>query len=115
MLYFERIDVFEGIDFNHTSQSKECNICHYWYFLDKGIKFQPVVCSGCHQALMISINLSHIAILNIDATDYLCILSEISKSEAINLMQNINLTQEKHNIIKNTKHCYHIQKWFKNL
>ena len=64
---------------------------------------------------MVSINLSHIATLNIHATDYLCILSEISKSEAINLMQNIDLTQEKHNIIKNTKHCYRIQKWFKNL
>ena len=27
MLYYDRIDVPEGIDFNKTSQSKECNIC----------------------------------------------------------------------------------------
>ena len=26
-----------GID--KTSASKECIICHYWYFLDKGFKF----------------------------------------------------------------------------
>ena len=26
MLYFERIVIFEGIDFNQTSQSKECDI-----------------------------------------------------------------------------------------
>ena len=32
-LYFDRIDVFEGIDVNKTSVSKECDIGHYWYFL----------------------------------------------------------------------------------
>ena len=41
MLCFGRIDVSEGTDVNKTSKSKECNICHYWYFLDKGFKFQP--------------------------------------------------------------------------
>ena len=29
ILYFDRIDVSEGIDVNKTSKSKECNICHY--------------------------------------------------------------------------------------
>ena len=32
MLYYDRIDVFGGIDTNETSTSKECVICHYWYF-----------------------------------------------------------------------------------
>ena len=32
MLYFDRIDVSEGIDINKTNASKECDICHYWYF-----------------------------------------------------------------------------------
>ena len=32
MLYFDRTDVFEGTDVNKTSELKECNICHYWYF-----------------------------------------------------------------------------------
>ena len=40
------------------------------------------------------LNLSDIAILNIHGTDYCCIISEISKSDAINLMQNINLTEK---------------------
>ena len=43
---------------------------------------------------MISINLSDIAILNIHGADYLCIVSRISKSEAINLMKNVDLTEE---------------------
>ena len=40
MLYFDRVDVSEGIDANKTSASKEGDICYYWYFLNKGFKFQ---------------------------------------------------------------------------
>ena len=43
MLYYDRIDVSEGIDNNKTGASKECDICLYWYFLNKGFKFQPYV------------------------------------------------------------------------
>ena len=35
MLEYDRIDISEGIDTDKTSASKECSICHYWYFLDK--------------------------------------------------------------------------------
>ena len=28
MLYYDRIDIFEGIDVNKTTESKECDICH---------------------------------------------------------------------------------------
>ena len=28
MLYYDRIEVSEGIDFNKTSASKECDVCH---------------------------------------------------------------------------------------
>ena len=37
-------------------------------------------------------NLSDIAILNIKSSDYHCIISGISKSQTINLLQNIYLT-----------------------
>ena len=62
MAYFDRIDVSEGIDVNKTRESKECDICHYWYFLNKGFKFQPNFCNRCRDLLMISMNLSDIAI-----------------------------------------------------
>ena len=45
MLYFDRIDVSKEIDVNKTTESKECDICHNWYFLNKGLKFQPDVCN----------------------------------------------------------------------
>ena len=38
MLEYDRIDILEGIDVNKTSESKEYNICHYWYFKDIGFK-----------------------------------------------------------------------------
>ena len=63
MLYYDRIDVSEGIDVNKTSESKECDIYQYWYFLDKGFKFQRDVCNSWHNVLMISTNLSDIAIV----------------------------------------------------
>ena len=59
-------------------------------FLNKGVKFQPNICNECHDLLIVSMNLSDIAILNIKTTEYCCIISGISKSETIGLMQNIN-------------------------
>ena len=35
MLYYDGIDLSEGIDVNKTSASKECDICRFWCFLDK--------------------------------------------------------------------------------
>ena len=35
MVYYDKIDVFEGIDINKTNASKKRFISYYWYFLDK--------------------------------------------------------------------------------
>ena len=100
MLYFDLIDAFEGIDVNKTIASKERDICHCWYFLNYSFKFQQNVCNRCHDLLMMSMNLSDIAILNIKGSDYGCIISLISKNKTINLMQNTDLTEKKRNVIK---------------
>ena len=94
MLYFDRIDVSEGIDVNKTSKSEECHIFHYWCFQNKGFKFQTNVFNRCHDLLMMSMSLSNAAILNIKGADYRGITSGINKSGTINLMQNINLTKK---------------------
>ena len=75
MLYFERIGVSEGINVTKTSASKECDICHYCYFLNYSFKFQPNVCNRYHNLLMMSMNLNDIAILNVKGFDYRCIIS----------------------------------------
>ena len=43
MLYFDRNDVSEETDGNKTSDSIECDICQYWYFLDKALNFSDVI------------------------------------------------------------------------
>ena len=35
MLEYDRIDISQGIDIDKTNAIKKCDICHYWYFLDK--------------------------------------------------------------------------------
>ena len=57
MLQYEKIDVSEGIDTNKTSASKECMLCHYWYFKDVGFKFEEHVCNVCHDLLMMAYGL----------------------------------------------------------
>ena len=51
MLEFDTIDISEDIDTNNTSESKECNICHYWYFLDKNFNYKKYLCNGCHDLM----------------------------------------------------------------
>ena len=50
MLYYDRIEVSDGIDVNETSESKVCDICHYWYFLCKGFKFRLNVCNDFYES-----------------------------------------------------------------
>ena len=92
MLYLEgRIEVSECIDVLKTSASKECIISCYWYLLDKGFNFQLDFCNGCHDVLMMSMNLKDIAFLSILAFEF---ISGISKSQAVSLLQNDNLRKE---------------------
>ena len=63
-----------GTDDNKTSASKECDVCHYWYFSNYSLKFQPNIFNRCQSSLMMSINLSDIAVLNIKGSDYRCLL-----------------------------------------
>ena len=90
MLYYDRLEVSEGIDVNKTVHQR-FDICNYWYFLNYSFTFQPNVCNRWHDLL----NLSNIAILNIKDSDYCCIISLINRNEAIKLLQNANLTEKK--------------------
>ena len=76
MLYYDRIDVSEGIVVNKSSASKDCDVCQYWIFLNYSFKFQPNV-YRCYDLLMMSVNFSDIAIINMKGSDYRCIISLI--------------------------------------
>ena len=61
MLYY---DISEGIDATKSNKSRECMICHYFFF-NHGFKFQDYVCNGCHDLTMLSVNISGIAIITV--------------------------------------------------
>ena len=67
-------------------------ICHYWYFSDKGLKFQPSVWDGCHDALMMFVNLNDITIFNICSVDCQCMIARINNNETMNLLRITDLS-----------------------
>ena len=69
MLEDERIDVSEGINPNRSNKSKECDICHYWYFLDKSFKYETYLCNGCDNLMQKAINFNDVAIVSIKGSD----------------------------------------------
>ena len=88
MLQYKKIDVSEGIDVNKTSVSKECELCHYWFFKDVEFKFEEHVCNKCHDLLTIAYSLKDIAILNAKGATFRCILMGISKNEGLKRLNN---------------------------
>ena len=67
MLEYDRIDISEGIDINKT---KECDICHYWYFKDIGFKYEPNLCNGCHGLIQKTMSFNGAANVSIKGSDY---------------------------------------------
>ena len=88
MLQYDIVDVSEGIGINKISASKECDICHYWYFADVGYKFQPYLCNDYRGISVMAYELKNTATLNIKGVDYRCILQGISKNDAISKSNN---------------------------
>ena len=88
MLQYERINVSEGIDINKSDKSKECMICHYWYFKDIGYNYEPHVFNRCNGLSMMVYDLNDFMILNIEGVDYRCHVFNTTKSDAINLLNN---------------------------
>ena len=88
MLQYQKIDVSEGIDLNKTIASKECELCHYWFFKGIGFNFEEHVCNKCHDLLTMAHSLKDIPILSTKHATFRCILMGISKNEALKRLNN---------------------------
>ena len=89
MLYY----VSKGSDLAKSNSSKECMICHYFFF-NHGFHFQDFVCNDCHDVTMGCLHTSDITIITAKNVDYRCVIHSISKSEAINSLK--SAVVEKH-------------------
>ena len=62
-------------------------IFHYLFF-NNGVEFQDSAGNGCHDLIMLSVNISDIVVIPSKNVDYRCIMHKISKFEAINILEN---------------------------
>ena len=88
MLEYDKIDVSEGIDVNKTNASKECDICHYWYFKDIDFKYELYLFNGLMQKAMSFID---VAIVYVKRNAYRIQFWYMRKDDAISIMNNYNL------------------------
>ena len=100
MIEYKRIDISEGIDVNKTNLSKECDICHYWYFKDIGFKYEPYLCNGCHDLMQKAMSFNNIAIVYVKGNAYRIHFWYMSKHKrkrkrkAIHVMTNSSLNNK---------------------
>ena len=96
MIEYDRIDISEGIYINKSSdKSKECHICHYWYFLDKNFSYQKYLCNGCHDLMQKPMNFNNVAIAFNKGNDYRIHFWYMSKNDAIRIMHNSSFIDKK--------------------
>ena len=94
MLEYERIDISEGLDANKSVKSKECDICHYWYFLDKNFIYEPYLCNGCHDIIQKTGSFNNVAIVFVKGNNYRLHFCFMNKNDAINLLNNSVLSNK---------------------
>ena len=105
MLEYYRIDISEGIDVNTTNASKKkCDICHYWYFLDKRFKYEPCLCNVCHNLMQKAKNFNNVMIVSAKGNDYRTHYWYMSKDNATDMMKNSDLN-EKNELLRNIFSC----------
>ena len=89
MLYYDRIDISEGINIDKSNNSKKL-LNHCWFF-NHGFKFQDSVCNGYHDLLILCLDRTDISIITVKCVDYRCIIHDIIKLKAIYLLENTAL------------------------
>ena len=89
MLVYERIDISDGIDGDKSDKSKECMLCHYWYFLDKNFSYGPYLCDGSYNMIQKCSKHKNIAIVRVKEIVYRICFLYMSKREAKKLITNL--------------------------
>ena len=95
MFEYDRIDISEWIDFNKLNLSKECDICHYWYFKDIGFKYERYLCNGCHDLMQKAMSVNNTAIIYVKGSVYRIHFWYMSKDDAINMVNGSNLVDKR--------------------
>ena len=95
MLEYDRIDISEGTDVNKTSNSRECSLCKFYYFLNKNFNYQTHLCDACHDISMKANSMQNLAIIYHRGNAYPVNFVFMSKNDAFNLIKNSNIIDKK--------------------
>ena len=60
MLFYNKITESEGsdtaevidVDCTGLRSSKQCDICHFYFFKNRNFNYQSYICNGCHDAAL---------------------------------------------------------------
>ena len=94
MLEYDRIDISEGIAVNKTNLSKECDICHYWYFKDTGFKYEPCLCNGFHDLMQKAMSFNNVTVVYVKGNAYRIHFWYMTKDDAINIINGSNVVDK---------------------
>ena len=94
MLEYDRIDISAGFNVNKTSLSKECDLCHYWYFKDISFKYEPYLCNGFHDLMQKAMSFNNVAIIYVKGSACRIHFWRVSKDDTINIMSVSNLVDK---------------------
>ena len=96
MLEYNRIDISEGIDINKCEEtSRRCNLCKFYYFLDKSFSYGPFLCNGCYDMSLKAVSIENLTIINHNGNHYRVNFAFISKKDAYNLIKNATIIDKK--------------------
>ena len=96
MLEYDRINISEGIDIKKCKEtSKECNLCKFYYFLDKNFNYGPYLFDGCYGISLKAVSIKKLAIINHNGNYYRVNFTSMSKKDAYNLIKNAVIMSEK--------------------
>ena len=94
MLEYDRIDISQGIEVNKTSLSKECYICHYWFFKDIGFTYESYLSNGCDELIRKAMSFNNAAIVYVKGRAYRIHFWYISKDVAIDIINGSKLVDK---------------------
>ena len=95
MLEYDRIDISEGTDVNKTNLSKECDLCHYWYFKNIDFKYESYLCNGCHDLMQKAMSFNNVAVVYVKGNAYRINFWYMNKDDAINIRNGSNLDDKR--------------------
>ena len=102
MLFYYKITESEGIDNSQGTNvvrdsgvcsSKQCEICHFYFFKNRNFNYQPSVYNECHDASLRAQSLADFKIVTIKKGTYR-VVSNVSYNEITRLLETSALNEK---------------------